>query len=260
MMHDNPIGIFDSGIGGLNIWQELQTLLPNEHYIYVADNMYAPYGNKSKKIICHRSSLITNWLLQKKCKCIVVACNTATTNAIKDLRKHYHIPFIGIEPAIKPAAFHTKTGCIGVLATAGTLASSLFNQTADLHARHLKIIEQEGKGLVELIEKGDITSKKLIDLLSFYLDPMLEAGIDHLVLGCTHYPYLIPTLKTLIPKEVTIVDCGRAVAKQTLNILEKKTIKSRTSTTGHTLFYATGEYHDLQRFIPENNTAERVLI
>ncbi|MCH3884143.1 glutamate racemase [Tenacibaculum aquimarinum] len=216
-----PIGIFDSGIGGTSIWKEINNLLPNEETIYLSDSKNAPYGQKSKDAIIELSIKNTEFLLNKNCKTIVVACNTATTNAIKYLRKNYDIPFIGIEPAIKPASLKTKTNCIGILATKGTLNSDLFEKTSSNIDATIKIIEQVGEGLVELIEDGNIDSVEMTTLLKSYLQPMMLQKMDCLVLGCTHYPYLISQIKDIVGKNVNIIDSGEAVAKQTKAILEK---------------------------------------
>ena len=220
-MSIQPIGIFDSGVGGTSIWQEIHALLPNEHTIYLADSMNAPYGPKGKERIIELSIKNTELLLQKGCKLIVVACNTATTNAIDYLRSHYDVPFIGIEPAIKPAALQSKTKTVGILATKGTLSSELFSKTSTLFASGIDVIEQNGEGIVQLIESGQLDSDEMKALLKLYLKPMLDANIDYLVLGCTHYPYLIPQLIDLLPKHVKIIDSGEAVAKQTKAVLEK---------------------------------------
>tara|TARA_R110002126_G_scaffold142037_2_gene287529 strand:- start:3210 stop:4001 length:792 start_codon:yes stop_codon:yes gene_type:complete len=219
-----PIGIFDSGIGGTSIWKEIKTLLPNEDTIYLADSKNAPYGVKSRQDIIDLSIKNTDFLINKKCKLIVVACNTATTNAIKILRATYTIPFIGIEPAIKPAALKTKTNTIGILATKGTLTSKLFEKTSNSLGNEIRIKETIGDNLVELIEEGKIDSKEMYNLLSKYLIPMLNEGVDCLVLGCTHYPYLIPKIREIIGNKIEIIDSGEAVARQTKAILQKYAI------------------------------------
>jgi glutamate racemase len=220
-MNKQPIGIFDSGIGGTSIWKEIHQLLPFEDTIYLADSKNAPYGPKGKARILELSIKNTELLLDKGCKLIVVACNTATTNAISYLRSHYKVPFIGIEPSIKPAALKTKTKTIGVLATKGTLSSELFHKTSDLYSNGIKVIEQIGEGIVLLIEAGEMNSEAMKTLLQKHLKPMLKANIDYLVLGCTHYSYIIPTLKTLLPEHVTIINSGEAVAKQTEAVLKQ---------------------------------------
>ena len=222
MANNNPIGIFDSGVGGISIWKEIHKLLPNESTIYLADSINAPYGQKSKQEIIDLCFKNTELLIKKNCKLIVVACNTATTNAIKQLRATYEIPFIGIEPAIKPAAINSKTKSIGILATKGTLSSELFHDTTELYSDNIKITEQVGVGLVELIESGNIDSPEMTSLLNKYLTPMISYNIDYLVLGCSHYPFLIPKIKKMIPNNISIIDSGKAVAKQVQNILEKQ--------------------------------------
>ena len=220
-MSKQPIGIFDSGVGGTSIWKEIHALLPYENTIYLADSANAPYGPKGKDAIIALSEKNTEYLLNQNSKIIVVACNTATTNAIKHLRKKYDVPFIGIEPAIKPAALQTQTKAIGILATKGTLSSELFFNTSQLYSNGIEVIEQEGEGIVQLIESGNINSEEMKALLKIYLKPMLNANIDYLVLGCTHYPYLIPQLLKMLPKHIKIIDSGEAVAKQTKAILKQ---------------------------------------
>ncbi len=241
MTNKQPIGVFDSGIGGTTILKELIKELPNEDFIYYADTINAPYGEKSKEEIIALCVKNVNWLLNKGCKLIVVACNTATTNAISYLREHYDVPFIGIEPAIKPAALHSKTQNIGVLATKGTLSSPLFHKTMKTHASDVKIHEVIGKGLVRHMEQGDFDSLTLRNLLNSYVSPLLEKQIDFLVLGCTHYPYLIPLLKEMLPSEVLIIDSGLAVAKQTSRILKKEVLKCQNDNSiGKICFFGNG--------------------
>ena len=236
MTNNNPIGLFDSGIGGTSIWTAIHNLLPNEDTIYLADSKNAPYGQKSKEEIIHLSNKNTELLLEMNCKLIVVACNTATTNAIATLRAKYDVPFIGIEPAIKPAALHSQTHKIGILATKGTLNSELFYKNVEKF-QDIQIIEQIGFGLVDLIENGEMNSPEMKKLLQTYLQSMIDQNIDYLVLGCSHYPYLIPQIKKILPKHIQIIDSGEAVAKQTKNILlEKVGMRNATSPSSH-LFY-----------------------
>ena len=220
MKTSDPIGLFDSGVGGTSIFREIHRLLPLEHIIYLADSKNAPYGKKSKEEILRLSLKNTEHLLQRNCKLIVVACNTATTNAIHELRIKYRVPIIGIEPAIKPAAIKSKTKTVGILATKGTLSSELFAKTSGTFAKNIEIIEVVGNGLVEAIEHGEKDSEETFSLLKKLLQPMIEKGVDYLVLGCSHYPYLIPQIKSMLPSNVKIIDSGEAVARQTKTVLK----------------------------------------
>jgi glutamate racemase len=240
-MSSKPIGIFDSGVGGLSIWSEIHQLLPMESTVYLSDSKHAPYGPKGKETIINLSIKNTEWLINQGCKLIVVACNTATTNAIDTLRKNYPIPFIGIEPAIKPAALQSKSKAIGILATKGTLSSQLFHETSQLYSSDLLVVEQVGNGIVELIENGALYSDEMKHLLQSYLQPMLDAEIDCLVLGCTHYHFLTPILKQLLPKHVKIIDSGKAVAKQTKAVLESNVLLNTEASVERNRFYTNGE-------------------
>jgi len=252
MISHKPIGIFDSGVGGTSIWKEINSLLPNENSIYLADSKNAPYGNKSKKDILNLSIKNTELLIGKGCKLIVVACNTATTNAIDLLRKQYDVPFIGIEPAIKPAALNTKTKCIGILATKGTLSSDLFHKTTDLYGNDIQVIEQVGEGIVPLIESGKLASAEMEVLLDRYIQPMVKANIDYLVLGCTHYPYLIPQLVKKLPNHVEIVDSGEAVARQTQLILKKYQLLNEKLNKPNNQFFTNTNTDVLMSLLGEN--------
>ncbi|GHC64305.1 glutamate racemase [Ulvibacter litoralis] len=229
MKNNAAIGIFDSGVGGSSIWQEIHKLLPFENTIYLADSKNAPYGHKSKEEITALSVKNVERLISLGCKIIVVACNTATTNAISQLRATYSIPIIGIEPAIKPAALKTTSKSIGILATKGTLSSLLFHKTAMEHTKDIKMLEIVGEGLVPLIEKGNLEGPEMVNLLQKYVTPMIEADIDYLVLGCSHYPYLIPLLRKMLPPHIQIIDSGEAVARHTqytlasIDLLRKET-------------------------------------
>lgn len=253
-MQNLPIGVFDSGVGGTSIFKELHQLLPNESVIYLADSKNAPYGTKSKEEIIYLSVKNTELLIKMDCKLIVVACNTATTNAISHLRTHYKLPFIGIEPAIKPAALQTQTKCIGILATKGTLSSALFHKTTNLYSQNIKVIEQIGTGIVELIENGKLHSAELKALLTAYMQPMIEAQIDYLVLGCTHYPYVIPILKTILPENIQIIDSGLAVAKQTNTVLIQQQLMSNTVKRATIEFYTNGNTAVLANLIEQKHS------
>jgi len=227
----NAIGIFDSGVGGTSIWKEINSLLPLENTIYLSDSKNAPYGEKSKEKILELCIKNTEFLLQQNCKIVVVACNTATTNAIDYLRNRYKIKFIGIEPAIKPASLKTKTKKIGILATKGTLNSELFATTSKKISQEIEVIEQIGEGLVDLIENGELNSASMTSLLKFHLEKMVKKDIDCLVLGCTHYPYLIPQIQKIIGNKIQIIDSGQAVAKQTKAVLEQENLLNKNIDT-----------------------------
>ena len=251
-MNTQAIGIFDSGVGGITIWKTLTELLPYESTYYLADSKNAPYGQNSKEQILNLCIKNTEFLIEKGCKIIVVACNTATTNAIEFLRERYAIPFIGIEPAIKPAALKTKNKSIGILATKGTLSSRLFNETSKKYLKGICVTEQIGEGLVGLIEKGKLESSEVDQLLETYLKPMLKKHIDCLVLGCTHYPFLISKIKAITGDSIEIIDSGLAVAKQTKFILEKnKLLNNQTQKPTHHL-YTNLELNTFKTFLTQN--------
>ncbi|MEJ6737093.1 MAG: glutamate racemase [Flavobacteriales bacterium] len=254
---NSPIGIFDSGLGGLSICKEIIELLPNESIVYLADSINVPYGEKSKEDIIQLSIKNTELLLELNCKVIIVACNTATTNAISILRERFDVPIIGIEPAIKPAALQTKTGKIGVLATEGTLKSELFLSTAEQFRDSLELIEIKGENLVRLIEAGEMEKTK--PLLIKYLLPMIEAGVDNIVLGCTHYPFLIPLIKEIVPDSIVIIDSGRAVAKQTQVILSSENILSNDSGIGERVFYTNNDLQLFESFLREIDVQAKLI-
>lgn len=249
MTNLQPIGFFDSGVGGTSIWKVVNKLLSGESTIYLADSKNAPYGERSREEIIALSKKNTDFLLAAGCKLIVVACNTATTNAIQDLRSHYAVPFIGIEPAIKPAAIQTRTKAIGVLATRGTLSSNLFSKTADSYSEGIVVVEQVGEGLVTLIEQGKMDSPEMETLLKRYLHPMLQQNIDYLVLGCTHYFYIIPQLQKILPPSVQIIDSGDAVARQTKAVLEQTNLLNPAKSVATHQFYTNLDEKLLAHFL-----------
>jgi len=215
------LGIFDSGVGGLSVWKELVRIMPGISMQYFSDGAFCPYGNRSQKDIISRAYIITDLLISKGAVAVVVACNTATTAAISALREKYTIPFIGMEPAVKPAALHSKSGVIGVLATKNTLNGNHYHTAVERFASDVKVISQVGEGLVELVEIGETKGERVISLLKKYIDPMLEQGADHIVLGCTHYPFLLDSIKLITGDKVVIVDPAPAVAQHTLNIINE---------------------------------------
>ena len=248
-MSHNPIGIFDSGLGGLTIYNEIHKLLPHENTIYLADSKNAPYGGKSKQQIIDISVKNTEFLLGNDCKLIVVACNTASTNAVKYLREHYDVPIIRVQPAIKPAALNSKTKVVGMLATKGTLESELLFETAQRFARGVKVVEQVGEGLVSLIEEGRMESPEMTGLLKKYVEPMLDQNIDQLVLGCTHYPFLTEQIRAITGESVQIVDSGEAIARQTRVILEQEGLLNENQQEGKRVFYSNKNVQVLQNML-----------
>ena len=245
-----PVGFFDSGVGGLTIWFEFVSLMPNESTLYLADSKHAPYGEKTKTFIIDRSIENTEFLLSKGAKTIVVACNTATTNAIQILRNTFDVPFIGIEPAFKPAALQSKRKKVGVLATRGTLNSTLFNETYERFGKDVETLIQVGKGLVELIENNQVQSPEMHSLLKTYIEPMLEFGVDYIVLGCTHYPMLRPLLEHMVPPEVDIIDSGAAVATQTRKVLIENKLKRLQEGAQHQ-FFTNGNIEILSKIVKQ---------
>ena len=220
------IGIFDSGVGGLSVFREIRKQLPEENYIYYSDNAHCPYGEKSKEYITERARTITKFLISKGADIIVVACNTATAAAISTLRNEFDIPFIGMEPAVKPAASKTKSGTVGVLATAGTLKAEKYLTTRGKYAEEVRFVEHVGEGFVELVERGAIKGEEAEVIVRRSLLPLLEAGADTIVLGCTHYPFLAETIAKVASefcpeREISIIDPAPAVAKHLMEIMEE---------------------------------------
>ena len=228
------IGIFDSGIGGLSVFREIRKALPQQNYIYYSDNAHCPYGEKSREYIIDRARTITRFLLEKGCEIIVVACNTATAAAISALREEFPVRFIGMEPAIKPAAQATKTGVVGVLATAGTLKATKYIDTRARWAQNVRIVEHIGQGFVELVEKGITTGPEAESTIRTSLTPLLDAGADMIVLGCTHYPFLSETIskiaaETYPDRSISIIDPAPAVARHLLEVMNEEGIHEKAN-------------------------------
>jgi len=216
------IGVFDSGLGGISVLHAIRRLLPSESLIYIADSAHVPYGEKTPEFIVQRSIAISEFLLAQSVKAIVVACNTATAAAVGELRQRWpDVLFVGMEPAVKPAVQASQTGKIGVLATTGTLRSARFAALLERFASDVEVITQPCPGLVELIEAGELDSAVTQALLSSYVEPLLEAGCDTLILGCTHYPLLKPLLQRMVPEYVQLIDTGDAVARRLHSELSK---------------------------------------
>lgn len=236
------IGVFDSGEGGLSVLKEITRLLPEAEYVYYSDNAHCPYGEKSPEYIQDRARAITERLLKEGADVIVVACNTATAAAISVLRsedsdassqevrdrvreltggRHDHICFIGMEPAVKPAALGTRTGVVGVLATAGTLKGSKYLKTKESVDDQVNVFEHVGRGFVELVEEGRLSGSEAEDVVKASLGPLLSAGADIIVLGCTHYPFLLPVLQKVAGPDIRFIDPAPAVARQLVHVLER---------------------------------------
>ena len=218
------IGIFDSGSGGLSVLREIIKILPREKYIYFADNAFCPYGEKTPAFIQDRGRAITDFLLSQGADIIVVACNTATAAAISTLREEYSVKFIGMEPAVKPAALSSETGVIGVLATAGTLKGSKYLNTKGLYQDDVRIAERVGKGFVELVERGILDGPEAEATVRESLQPLLDEGADRIVLGCTHYPFLRDVIQRIAGPSVQVIDPAPAVARHLLNVMNEDAV------------------------------------
>ncbi|MBD3654732.1 glutamate racemase [Kangiella sp.] len=224
-MSNAPIGVFDSGVGGLTILQAIREHLPNENLLYVADSAYAPYGRLPKDVLHKRCSHIARFFVQQGAKAMVIACNTATAVMAEWLRKEFDIPIVAMEPAIKPAALATRTGKIGVFATENTLKSDRYRKLLAEYAKDKKIFESSCNGFVELVESGDLTSVQAFQLVEKYLQPMIDEHIDVLVLGCTHYPFLAPLMRKISSQQVAgnqdlqIIHTADAVSLQLTRVL-----------------------------------------
>ncbi len=243
-MREAPIGVFDSGVGGLSVLGEIQHLLPQESLLYVADCGNVPYGEKTPEFIRQRCSVMAGFFRQQGAKALVLACNTATVAGVADLRRDYpDWPIVGMEPAVKPAAAATRSGVVGVLATTGTLQSAKFAALLDRFATDVRVITQPCPGLVELIENGDLHSPVLRQLLEGYVQPLLAAGCDTIILGCTHYPFLKPMLKKMIPDDICLIDTGAAVARQLERLLRERDLLARGPATEATFWTSADDQH-----------------
>lgn len=231
-----PIGIFDSGVGGISIANTVQSLLPNEQIIYVADNANTPYGEKSPTFVNERCKFITEFLLTHGCKLIVIACNTATVNGVQNLRQLFSVPFAGVEPGIKPAIKASKNGKIGVLATQSTIESSSFNSLLSRFNATSEIYLTACNGLADEIERGINQNTQLNKLVDYYLHPLIEKGIDTLVLGCTHYPLITSLIRRKLPNYVRIIDTSEAVSRQVNSLLVQHNIRRKETTCEHKVF------------------------
>lgn len=239
-MVKRPIGLFDSGIGGLSVLSQVRHLLPNEDLIYVADQANVPYGSRSRPEIRHYSVEISRFLLDQEAKVVVVACNTASAAALEHLRATFPgASFVGMEPAVKPAAERTVSGKVGVLATPGTFEGELFASLVARHAHDVQVYQRIVPGLVERIESGDLSEPETYRLVEGAVRPLLDKGIDTLVLGCTHYPFILPILHQLLGPDIEIIDPSPAVARQVRRVLEDQGDTASAGTPGRITYFTT---------------------
>lgn len=244
MSNNKPIGLFDSGVGGLSVLQHVQQLLPNEDILYVADSGYAPYGCKDEEFIEQRSRVITENLLEQGAKVIVIACNTATASIIEKFRKQYGIPFIGVEPGIKPAINISKNGSVGIMATVGTLSSTRYYELSNRFGRSVKLYNQACPGLADQVEAGQVDAPETLHLLNSFLSPLMQQQVDTIVLGCTHYSFLTSSIHKIVGESVSLVDTSRAIAEQLLRVLEQEKLTNlegnETQSQGKVSYFTTG--------------------
>lgn len=245
------IGIFDSGVGGFSVFRAIRQLYPDLSLIYLGDQFHVPYGPRPIDEVQRFSKIITEWLLQKGAGLIVVACNTASAAALYSLRQQYaSIPFVGMEPAVKPAAEQTQTGKVGILATPATFQGKLYSSVVERFARDVVLYQDTCKGLVEEIEKGNLHGPETRKILTSALDPMLAAGIDTIVLGCTHYPFVIPLIREIAGLQVRVIDPAPAVAKQVGRLLHLTDKTAKKTSTGEMQIFTTGEAIALANLLP----------
>lgn len=247
---DAPVGVFDSGVGGLSVLGEIHRLLPDESMLYVADCGHIPYGEKTAEFIRERCVVMAEFFRAQGAKALVLACNTATVAGVADLRERYpDWPIVGMEPAVKPAAAATRSGVVGVLATTGTLQSAKFAALLDRFAADIQVVTQPCPGLVELIETGDLTSPTIRHLLQGYVEPLLAAGCDTIILGCTHYPFLKPLLREMVPASIILIDTGGAVARQLKRLLIQNDLLA-CGRARPTEFWTSGDTDNFRNILP----------
>ncbi|MCP4119789.1 MAG: glutamate racemase [Desulfobacteraceae bacterium] len=238
--NDNPLGVFDSGVGGVSVLRWIRRQLPREDLIYVSDAGYAPYGNRSPHYVEERAVYLTRFLLEHRVKAVVVACNTATVTSIARLRSLFPVPFIGIEPGVKPALAATANGIVGVLATTETLKSSSFHNLIHRFCKGARVEVQGCPGLMEQVEAMAFTTPKTRALLDRYLTPLLEKGADTIVLGCTHYPFLAPLIREMAGEGIRIIDTGEAVSRQVCRALSARGLLTSREGPGAAAFWTSG--------------------
>ncbi len=238
---ESPVGLFDSGVGGLSVLAAVRDTLPNEDLVYLADSGHAPYGDKSVAEIEARAMACAGFLLGRGAKAIVIACNTATVAAARALRSRFAVPIVAMEPGVKPAVASTRSGVVGVLATRGTVQSERFQSLLADHAAGIEVVAQACPGLVEQVERGLLDSPETVALLRSYVEPLLQRGADTLVLGCTHYPFLRETISRLTGPGVQIIDTGPAVARQLRHRLAESGLLARRTQRGSVRYFTSGD-------------------
>jgi glutamate racemase len=248
----SPIGIFDSGVGGISVLRAIREQMPEESVIYFGDQGHIPYGPRPMEQIRDFSEAITRFLLEQGAKVIVVACNTASAAALKYLREKFpDVQFVGMEPAVKPAAENTHTGKVGVLATPATFQGALYSSVVERFANGVELFQNTCTGLVQQIEQGNLEGKETRQILEDALLPMLEKDIDTVVLGCTHYPFIIPLIQNIVGDNVRVIDPAPAVAKQTERLLDANELRKNSGSKGSVKFYTSGDPKELDSLLPK---------
>ena len=261
--NDQPIGVFDSGVGGLSVLRAMRQIMPTESVLYFADQVHVPYGPRPMQQVRDFSEAITRFMLDQGAKLIVVACNTASAAALHFLRQTFpEVPFVGMEPAVKPAAEHTRSGLVGVLATPATFQGALYASVVERFANGVQVLQHTCPGLVGQIELGNLEEEETRAILEDALRPMLEQEIDTVVLGCTHYPFVIPLIEQIVGDAVRVIDPAPAVAKQAERLLEAGSIKHLTGQPVPVRFYTSGDTSQLASVLPrllgESGSVEHV--
>ncbi|HSK88737.1 MAG TPA: glutamate racemase [Anaerolineales bacterium] len=251
MTKNSPIGIFDSGVGGISVLGAIREQMPEESVIYFGDQGHVPYGSRSLEQIQSFSEAITRFLRERDAKIIVVACNAASAAALKYLREKFpDVQFVGMEPAVKPAAEHTHTGKVGVLATPATFQGALYASVVERFVHGVELFQDTCPGLVQQIEQGNLNGEETLKILKKALLPMLEKNIDTVVLGCTHYPFVIPLVQQIVGENVRVIDPAPAVARQTGRLLEAQGLRNRSGARGGVKFYTSGNPDELRALLP----------
>lgn len=250
-LSSGPIGVFDSGVGGLSVLKAVRARLPNENLVYLADQAHVPYGSRSLAEVRKFSEGITRCLISRDAKLVVVACNTASAAALHHLRKIFpRVSFVGMEPAVKPAAESTHSGVVGVLATPATFQGQLYASVIERFAHGVRVLQDTCPGLVMEIDRGNLDTAQVYAILEGALKPMLEEGIDTVVLGCTHFPFVIPVIESIVGPGVRVIDPSPAIARQVERLLEENNLLSQSLEKGQVEYYSTGDPDQMQVLLP----------